>query len=58
MWTHFHHEADIGVRGTGHSPEEAFEQAAVALTAVIPTYFPSRLPANVGGLSVRVSTLR
>ncbi len=35
MWSHFHHEADIGVRGTGGSPEAAFEQAAVALTAVI-----------------------
>lgn len=40
MWTHFHHEADIGVRGTGHSPEEAFEQAAVALTAVITDLLP------------------
>ena len=35
MWSHFHHEADIGVRGTGNSCEQAFEQAAVALTAVI-----------------------
>jgi len=35
MWEHFHHEADIGVRGRGHSTETAFEEAAVALTAVI-----------------------
>jgi tRNA nucleotidyltransferase (CCA-adding enzyme) len=34
-WEHFPHEADIGVRGLGASKEEAFEQAAVALTAVI-----------------------
>ena len=35
MWEHFHHEADIGVRGRGSSREAAFEEAAVALTAVI-----------------------
>jgi tRNA nucleotidyltransferase (CCA-adding enzyme) len=35
MWMHFHHEADIGVCGIGHSPAEAFEEAAIALTAVI-----------------------
>ena len=35
MWEHFHHEADIGVRGTGQTSAQAFEQAAVALTAVI-----------------------
>jgi tRNA nucleotidyltransferase (CCA-adding enzyme) len=34
-WEHFHHEADIGVRGLGDSPEVAFEQAALGLTAVI-----------------------
>ncbi|MES9960720.1 MAG: archease [Sedimenticola sp.] len=34
-WEHFHHEADIGVRGCGDTPDSAFEQAAVALTAVI-----------------------
>jgi tRNA nucleotidyltransferase (CCA-adding enzyme) len=34
-WEHFAHEADIGVRGIGASKEQAFEQAAVALTAVI-----------------------
>ena len=35
MWKHFHHEADIGVLGRGNSRETAFEEAAVALTAVI-----------------------
>ena len=35
MWEHFHHEADIGVRGIGRTPAEAFEQAATGLTAVI-----------------------
>lgn len=34
-WEHFPHDADIGVRGVGTSKEEAFEQAAIALTAVI-----------------------
>jgi tRNA nucleotidyltransferase (CCA-adding enzyme) len=34
-WEHFPHEADIGVRGVGTSKERAFEQAALALTAVV-----------------------
>jgi SHS2 domain-containing protein len=34
-WEHFPHEADIGVRGWGATLEQAFEQAALALTAVI-----------------------
>ena len=34
-WEHFHHVADIGVRGSGHTLSEAFEQAALAMTAVI-----------------------
>ena len=34
-WEHFSHQADIGVRGIGASKAEAFEQAALALTAVI-----------------------
>jgi SHS2 domain-containing protein len=34
-WEHFAHGSDIGVRGIGSSVEEAFEQAAVALTAVV-----------------------
>jgi tRNA nucleotidyltransferase (CCA-adding enzyme) len=34
-WEHFRHEADIGVRGIGATREEAFAQAALALTAVV-----------------------
>ena len=34
-WEHFHHEADIGVRGFGETQAQAFEQAALAMTAVI-----------------------
>jgi SHS2 domain-containing protein len=34
-WEHFRHGADIGVRGTGATPAEAFEQAALALTAIV-----------------------
>ncbi len=34
-WEHFPHQADIGVRGLGATLAEAFEQAALALTAVI-----------------------
>ena len=34
-WEHFHHVADIGVRGVGHSLAQAFEQAALAMTAVM-----------------------
>jgi protein archease len=34
-WEHFSHGSDIGVRGFGQSVEDAFEQAAVALTAIV-----------------------
>jgi SHS2 domain-containing protein len=34
-WELFPHEADAGIRGTGDTPEEAFSQAATALTAVV-----------------------
>jgi SHS2 domain-containing protein len=34
-WEHFAHQADIGIRGIGRSVEEAFEQAGMALTAVV-----------------------
>jgi SHS2 domain-containing protein len=34
-WEHFPHEADIGVRGFGASKAQAFEQAALAMTAVM-----------------------
>jgi protein archease len=32
---HFPHEADMGIRGFGYTREQAFEQAALALTSVI-----------------------
>jgi len=34
-WEHFQHVADIGVRGCGDTMDEAFEQVALALTAVV-----------------------
>ena len=34
-WEHFEHQADIGVRGFGNMPAEAFEQAALAMSAII-----------------------
>ena len=34
-WEHFHHDADIGIRGRGPTLQAAFERAAVALTAII-----------------------
>ena len=34
-WEHFEHGADIGIRGIAPTLEQAFEQAAVAMSAVI-----------------------
>lgn len=34
-WEHFEHSADIGVRGIGPTLAAAFEQAALALTAIM-----------------------
>ncbi len=34
-WEHFPHNADVGIRGFGPTPESAFEQAAVALKEVV-----------------------
>lgn len=34
-WEHFAHVADVGIRGTGATLESAFEQAAIAMTAVV-----------------------
>lgn len=33
-WEHFPHAADMGIRGIGSTPAEAFVQAALAMTAV------------------------
>lgn len=34
-WEHFPHVADIGVHGFGGTPGRAFEQAALALSAIV-----------------------
>jgi SHS2 domain-containing protein len=34
-WEHFEHMADMDVRGIGRSREAAFEEAAVAMCAVV-----------------------
>ncbi|OGB01680.1 MAG: archease [Burkholderiales bacterium RIFCSPHIGHO2_12_FULL_61_11] len=49
-WEHFEHGADIGVRGIGATKAGAFEQAALALTAVITD--PQRVAA-VGTVHIR-----
>lgn len=48
-WTHFAHGADIGIRGSGATREEAFAQAAMALTAVIadPDRIATGIPVSV-----------
>jgi tRNA nucleotidyltransferase (CCA-adding enzyme) len=35
MWEHFAHQADVGIRATAESLGSAFEDAAVALTAIV-----------------------
>ena len=34
-WEHFPHAADVGVRGVADTKAQAFEQAALALTAIV-----------------------
>jgi SHS2 domain-containing protein len=34
-WEHFEHEADMGIRGMGETRMQAFEQAALAMTAIV-----------------------
>lgn len=46
-WEHFDHDADVGVRGTGRSLAEAFEQAALGLTAVVTTPESIRLTKSI-----------
>ena len=48
-WEHLPHGADIGVCGVGRSKAEAFEQAAIALTAVItdPQSISGKIPVEV-----------
>ena len=35
QWEHFPHQADMGIRGYGSTPSGAYEQAALAMIAVI-----------------------
>jgi SHS2 domain-containing protein len=44
-WEHYEHGADVGVRGFGATKDRAFEQAALALTAVVVD--PERVQARV-----------
>ncbi len=55
-WEHFAHGADIGVRGRGPTPAAAFEQTALALTAVVTDPASVRLVEAVH-LSCRASDL-
>lgn len=34
-WSHFPHQADVGLCGFGSTLEDAFEQTAIAMTAVV-----------------------
>ena len=48
-WQHFHHVADIGIRGFGNTVEQAFAEAAMAMTAVItkPELIDNKICINV-----------
>ena len=48
-WETFPHGADVGVRGFGASPAEAFAQAALALTSVVvePTLVRPERPVRI-----------
>ncbi len=47
-WSHFPHSADIGLSGHGPSLASAFEQVALALTALITDQrVATRVPINV-----------
>lgn len=45
-WEHFQHGSDVGIRGIGRTKAQAFEQAALALIAVITA--PETVQASVG----------
>lgn len=48
-WEHYSHPADMGIRGFGRTREEAFAQAALALTAIIadPATIEPRTPVEI-----------
>ena len=61
-WEHYEHGADIGVRGFGGTKAEAFEQAGLALTAVVcdlrgvgqhHEFDPHRVRRNATGTAIR-----
>ena len=52
-WEHFRHGADIGIRGIGLTRAQAFEQAAMALTAVVTA--PKRIRC-LAGIDIRRSS--
>ena len=58
-WEHFEHKADIGIRGYGATPAEAFAQCALALTAVItePTLIVPREPVGLTCMAPDLETL-
>ena len=49
QWEHFAHQADVGIRGKGSCLAEAFEQVAVALTAVVtpPAGITPEIPVSI-----------
>ena len=49
-WEHFQHGADVGIRGIGPTRSQAFEQAALALTAVVTA--PEQIR-SVTGIDIR-----
>ena len=58
-WEHFPHGADIGIRGVGPTIEGAFQQVALALTAVVvePTRVNGRETVDVSLDSATVDEL-
>ncbi|MBN2232745.1 MAG: archease [Deltaproteobacteria bacterium] len=56
-WEHFHHEADVGIRGWGATPAAAFAAAAEAMMAVI-LAAPHRVePRETATISCRAADL-
>ena len=58
-WEHFEHKADIGIRGFGATPAEAFAQCALALTAVLtdPESISAHIPIAITCASSNVESL-
>jgi SHS2 domain-containing protein len=56
-WEHFHHQADVGIRGWGATPAAAFAAAAEAMMAVI-LAAPHRVePRETATISCRAADL-